>query len=91
MKFFPSIEPFAGSRRRMHPMADAMGDLISSYWAEDDPSDELYYPLEADEWVVTPRLNAATNRNFTFWQEYSGPINANGDAFGLTVCFPTTQ
>ncbi|ETS73430.1 hypothetical protein PFICI_15035 [Pestalotiopsis fici W106-1] len=84
---FPGIEPFAGSRRRSHELADALGQVKTSYWADilagaDDPDDMLEY-MAADEWVVIDRLNAATGKNFSSWAEYYGPLSENGDLFSL--------
>ncbi len=53
----------------------------------DENSDEdrpLKENLAANEWVIDDRLNAATNKNFTNWTEYQGPVNDNGDSFSLT-------
>lgn len=86
--FFPDLLPFAGSRRRIFPMANALGLATTDYWAaldENNDEDEiLKASLAADEWVITNRINAATGKNFTSWKEYQGPVNANGDTFSLT-------
>lgn len=86
--FFPDISPFAGSRRRSFPAANVIGSATTNYWADLDEDNEDDYILKsqlaADEWVITNRINAATGKNFTSWQEYQGPINANSDTFSLT-------
>jgi Peptidase family S41 len=85
-QFFPGIDPFAGSRRRSHQLANVLGGATTAYWNSLPVNDVHYVDLAADEWVVTDRLNAATGRNFTSWEEYYGPVADNGDAFSLTVC-----
>ncbi|KAF2036012.1 peptidase S41 family protein [Setomelanomma holmii] len=86
--FFPDLSPFAGSRRRSFPLANVIGSATTKYWDALDENNEDDYnfkaQLAADEWVITNRINAATGKNFTSWQEYQGPVNANGDAFSLT-------
>lgn len=87
--FFPDLLPFAGSRRRSFPTANAMGSAISNNWAALDGNNEeeqsLKHTLASDEWVITDRLNAATvGKNFTSWKEYQGPVSTNGDTFSLT-------
>lgn len=81
--FFPQIYPFAGSRRRKHGLADILGTSITEYWNDLGMNDKkLTY--EADEWVITDRLNAQTQQNFSSWAEYFNPkIKENGDFFSL--------
>jgi hypothetical protein len=85
--FFPDLLPFAGSRRRSFPTANAMGLATSKYWTalDEDREDEqsLKYTLASAEWVITDRINAATGKNFTRWEEYQGPVSANNDTFSL--------
>ncbi|KAF7532411.1 hypothetical protein G7054_g8000 [Neopestalotiopsis clavispora] len=84
---FPGVEPFAGSRRRSHELANALGSVTTTYWADlvagaDDPDDLISF-MAADEWVVVDRINAATGKNFSSWAEYYGPLAENGDQFSL--------
>jgi hypothetical protein len=85
--FFPDLLPFAGSRRRSFPTANAMGLATSKYSTalDEDREDEqsLKYTLASAEWVITDRINAATGKNFTRWEEYQGPVSANNDTFSL--------
>ncbi|KAI9657704.1 MAG: hypothetical protein M1821_002880 [Bathelium mastoideum] len=78
-QFFPTMDPFAGSRRRSHELANILGGAITDYF--DRSHDETY---SADEWVVTDRLNAETGQNFTSWGEYFGPLTYQADNFSLT-------
>ncbi|CAD6443262.1 9d2e7923-2f4f-4e57-b298-0044821c9a72 [Sclerotinia trifoliorum] len=80
-QFFPNIDPFAGSRMRAHASADVLGKTLTPYWDSLAEDDETKYVLAADEWVVTDRINADTNRNFTNWGEFFGPNLYNGDNF----------
>ncbi|KAH8732999.1 peptidase S41 family protein [Phaeosphaeriaceae sp. PMI808] len=86
--FFPDLLPFAGSRRRSFPVANAVGTTTTNHWSSLDEKDKASWALKqllaADEWVITNRINAATSKNFTSWKEYQGPIAANGDTFSLT-------
>ncbi|XP_014555933.1 hypothetical protein COCVIDRAFT_100919 [Bipolaris victoriae FI3] len=83
-RFFPNADPFAGSRRRNHHLGGIIGGAYTSYFDSLNPSDPDYEYLLAAEWVVTPRLNAATGQNFTSWAEYTGPVQEKGDSFSLT-------
>ncbi|KAL9086788.1 MAG: hypothetical protein Q9165_006935 [Trypethelium subeluteriae] len=78
-QFFPTIDPFAGSRRRSHDLANILGGAITGYF--DETQDETF---AADEWVITDRLNAVTGQNFSSWEEYFGPLAYQGDLFSLT-------
>ncbi|KAF7125987.1 hypothetical protein CNMCM5793_002346 [Aspergillus hiratsukae] len=90
--FFPSIEPFAGSRRRAHPMADALGATLTPYWENLTTNQGLYYRLLTNEWVVTSRLDADTGREFTSWDDYFGPAAAyDGDEFTKTERYNLTS
>ena len=84
-RFFPDVDPFAGSRRRSHELANVLGGATTGYWDSLSLDDAAYYNLAADEWVITDRLNADTGRNFTSWPEYFGPLTNHGDSFSLAV------
>ncbi|KAI9641314.1 hypothetical protein NHQ30_010116 [Ciborinia camelliae] len=83
-QFFPNIDPFVGSRMRAHSSADVLGKTLTPYWDSLAEDDETKYALAADEWVVTDRINADTNHNFTNWGEFFGPNLYNGDNFTNT-------
>jgi hypothetical protein len=85
-RFFPNVDPFAGSRRRDHYLGGIIGEAYTSYFNSLNPSDPSYDNFLATEWVVTSKLNAATGQNFTSWAEYRGPVLDKGDSFSLTVC-----
>ena len=87
-RFFPNVAPFAGSRRRNHHLGDIVGEAFTSYFDGLTADDPQYVDFLADEWVVTPRLNAAADRNFSSWTEYFGPVQDNDDSFSLTVSLP---
>ena len=85
-QFFPSIDPFSGSRLRAQPLADAVGNTFTTFFTSqpiDDPDE--YDELIADVWVSTVYLNAATGTNFTSWPEFFGPHPYNGDNFTTVV------
>ncbi|EMD87799.1 hypothetical protein COCC4DRAFT_199910 [Bipolaris maydis ATCC 48331] len=83
-RFFPDVDPYAGSRRRNQHLGGIIGEVYESYFNSLNPSDPDYDDFLADEFVVTPRLNAATGQNFTSWAEYTGPVLEKGDSFSLT-------
>lgn len=80
-QFFPNIDPFGGSRMRAHHSADVLGRTLTPYWDSLAEDDEAKYALASDEWVVTDRINAERERNFTNWEEFFGPNLFNGDNF----------
>ncbi|KAJ0421201.1 hypothetical protein BJY00DRAFT_282771 [Aspergillus carlsbadensis] len=80
--FFPSRNPFAGSRRRAHLMADALGNAITPYWEGLTQDQGDYNYLLTNEWVITNRLNAATGEEYTTWDDYFlSTATYNGDYF----------
>lgn len=84
-QFFPSIDPFSGSRLRAHPTADALGNTFTTYYTTTQDIDPGFYnELSADVWVAPVYLNAATGQNFTDWPEFFGPHAENGDLFTTT-------
>ncbi|OCL11266.1 hypothetical protein AOQ84DRAFT_386953 [Glonium stellatum] len=90
-RFFPDIDPFAGSRRRSHELANVLGEILTGYWDNLTTNDAEYSIYAANEWVITDRLNAATGRNFTSWSEYFGPIAVQDDLFSLTERYNTSS
>ncbi|TVY36957.1 Peptidase S41 family protein [Lachnellula subtilissima] len=83
-QFFPTQEPFGGSRMRATDPTNAMGDAITGYWETLDDSFDDYYDFYDDEWMALTRNNADTNDNFTSWAEFYGPHVFNGDSFTTT-------
>ncbi|KAB8226000.1 hypothetical protein BDV33DRAFT_229150 [Aspergillus novoparasiticus] len=80
--FFPSIKPWASSRRRVHPMANALGSVLTTYWQNLTMDHPEYDKLITNEWVVTGRLDQDTGRNFTSWDDFVGPTDHyRGDGF----------
>jgi hypothetical protein len=88
-RFFPDVDPeqfpFAGSRRRSQPLGNILGESYTAYIDSMVAEDAEYNGTVANEWAITPRLNAATKKNFTSWTEYYGPYQIHGDQFSLTV------
>jgi hypothetical protein len=66
-----------------------LGEAYTAYFDGMSPVDPKYNDTVSSEWVITSRLNAAANRNFSSWGEYTGPLHANSDSFTLTVNFWT--
>ncbi|EKG16094.1 Peptidase S41 [Macrophomina phaseolina MS6] len=94
-RFFPQADPYRGSRRRDHEMANTLGRVTTGFWDSLEPGtddyDNYYQLLASDEWVVTDRLNADTGANFTSWAEYYGPRTYHGDSFSLNERYNLTS
>lgn len=84
-QFFPQIDPYGGSWLRAHPPANIIGDTITTYWNNLTSDFDDFYALYNSEWVSSDRINAATNQNFTSWQQFFGPQQLNGDNFTTVV------
>ena len=82
-EFFPTIDPFGGSRLRAQATVDALGNTFTNYYDNTDPPhmDPPYEVLSASDWTATDRLNAATGQNFTSFSEFFGPHADHGDLF----------
>lgn len=83
-QFFPSIDPFAGSRLRAHPAANILGNTFTTYYNTQSLNDSFFYELSTSDWVATNYINAETGRNFTSWDQFFGPQEHNGDYFTAT-------
>ncbi|KAJ5744590.1 hypothetical protein N7533_009460 [Penicillium manginii] len=80
--FFPRNDVFAGSRRRMHPMADVLGYTLTNYWNNLTRDEEAYLRYFPNEWVISTRMNPDTEADYTSWDEYSeSPYSYNKDHF----------
>ena len=86
-QFFPTQEPYGGSRMRATKPTNAMGDAITGFWQTLDDSYADYYNFYDDEWMALTRLNADANHDFTSWNEFYGPHVFNGDSFTTTASF----
>jgi len=80
-RFFPNIDPYAGSRLRATSPANVMGQTLTSAFQDLSSTDDRYDQLVDSEWVATTRLNATTNQTFTSWPEFFGPSEIHGDYF----------
>ena len=86
LQFFPTVDPFGGSRLRAQPLVDVLGNTITNYYNTVQTSTYEYYGLlSANEWVATDRLDAETDQNFTSWAQFYGPHADNNDYFTTTV------
>jgi hypothetical protein len=77
-RFFFNNKPYTGSRIRSHELANTLGNTYSEWWDSLEVGGEgalnpLYTAMASSEWVVTNRINEASGKNFTNWNEYSGP------------------
>jgi hypothetical protein len=84
-QFFPTLEPFGGSRMRAFQATNAMGEAITGYWDQLTVNDTDYYDLVDGEWMASDLINAETGQNFSSWEEFYGPHLFNGDNFTTIV------
>lgn len=84
-QFFPTIDPYTGSRMRSHTAADILGTAYSQWWRSLNTDSAEYNDYSASEWVILNRINEATGREFSSWSEYFGPILERGDSFSQRV------
>ncbi|KAF2798053.1 hypothetical protein K505DRAFT_372009 [Melanomma pulvis-pyrius CBS 109.77] len=82
-RFFPDLDPEAQSRRRSHPLGNILGESYTSRFDNLTKDGANDIDTVANEWVITPRLNAATGQNFTSWAEYYSPVEENQDNFSV--------
>ncbi|KAL8709816.1 MAG: hypothetical protein Q9225_007391, partial [Loekoesia sp. 1 TL-2023] len=81
-QFFPSIDPFGGSRLRAHDTANVLGNTISNYYSSSNSTTQDLFAGSA--WTAGSFINADTGRNFSTWAELFGPHMYNGDYFTTT-------
>lgn len=84
IQLFPDTQPFLGSRLRANDLLNIAGEQLTDFWDSLDTTDPSYYTLATDDFVATDLINQATGQNFTSWQEFFGPVSANGDLFTAT-------
>ena len=82
-QFFPSTEPFSGSRLRVSDGADALGETYTQFWSSNygQLNDSYKFALIDIPWAVLDFINADTGRNFSSWGEFYGPYIDSRDAF----------
>ncbi|KAL3478326.1 hypothetical protein BJX99DRAFT_269322 [Aspergillus californicus] len=72
-------------RRRVHDMANAIGDTLSPFFEGLPDDSDLYYEWVTNEWAVVHRLDANTGRRFTSWDDMQGPAESyDSDLFTKT-------
>ncbi|KAL8932771.1 MAG: hypothetical protein Q9216_006686, partial [Gyalolechia sp. 2 TL-2023] len=81
-QFFPSVDPFGGSRLRAHDAANAIGNTISNDFSNSNSSIQDLFAGSA--WAAGTFINAETDRNFSSWAELYGPHMYNDDYFTTT-------
>lgn len=88
-ELFPGVDPFAGSQRRSHELANILGSATTHEYRElaagSEQDREVGSSLISDEWTIVTRLNAETSRNFSSWEEYQGPRRQLEDDMSLVV------
>ena len=70
---------------RAHQTANELGRILTANWSTLTPEDEEYNLESTNDWVITDRINPLTGQNFTTWEEFYGPLEANGDNFTNAV------
>ena len=88
--FFPTIDPYSGSRQRAHKTADVLGNTYTNYYISNSRvlNESFVDYLSQSHWVAPTFLNAATGQNFATWAEYFGPHGDRLDYFTTTVSSP---
>ncbi|KAK3988908.1 hypothetical protein QBC44DRAFT_381906 [Cladorrhinum sp. PSN332] len=75
-RFFPE-EPdtlpwsWAGSRRRSHPLGDLLGTELTDYWNSLDEDHPDKWDEAANEFIISAKVDARTNKTFSNWAQYS--------------------
>jgi hypothetical protein len=80
-QFFPNLEPNDASRQRSHELSNILGEAYTEWWSRPETNHVDNYQYAASEWIVTDRINVATGKNFSSWDEFYGPETDNGDTF----------
>ena len=85
--FFPSIDPYSGSRGRAHKTAEVLGNTYTNYYNTNSRTlnESFMDYLSANLWVAPNFLNAATGQAFETWAEYFGPHEDRLDYFTTIV------
>ncbi|CAI6333810.1 unnamed protein product [Periconia digitata] len=95
-RLFNGLEPYTGSRIRSHEAANILGTAYSEWWKSLETDGTAanasdYQNLADNEWVIHNRINPETGRNYSSWQEYFGPVQANGDNFSRQQLYNLTD
>ncbi|KAL8665065.1 MAG: hypothetical protein Q9168_007786, partial [Polycauliona sp. 1 TL-2023] len=83
-QFFPSVDPFGGSRLRAHDAANVLGNTFSAYFESQSSNSTETDSFAGNVWTAQGYINAETGRNFSSWAELYGPHQYNGDFFTTT-------
>ncbi|KAL8780137.1 MAG: hypothetical protein Q9213_006621 [Squamulea squamosa] len=83
-KFFPSVDPFGGSRLRAHETANVLGNTFSAYFDNQRSNTTETDQFAGSPWTAQGYFNAETGQNFSSWPELYGPHQYNGDLFTTT-------
>ncbi|KAL8825601.1 MAG: hypothetical protein Q9170_007732 [Blastenia crenularia] len=81
-QFFPSVDPFGGSRLRAHDTANVLGNTISNDFGSSNATTRDLFAGSA--WAAGTFINAETGQNFSSWAELFGPHLYNDDYFTTT-------
>jgi len=80
-QFFPNLEPNGASRQRSHEWSNSLGQAYTEWWSRSGQDQTENYNWASSEWIVTNRINAATGKLFSSWDEFYGPDVSNEDKF----------
>ena len=80
-QFFPSKEPFGGSRLRSSAYSNALGNTFTKYQSRDTLSPADAAALIDTPWAILDYVDAGTRINFTSWSDFYGPREDRRDFF----------
>ncbi|KAI4676907.1 uncharacterized protein J4E84_009207 [Alternaria hordeiaustralica] len=80
-QFFPNLEPNGASRQRSHELSNRLGSAYTEWWEHSGHDQTENYNWASSEWIVTNRINTATGKTFSSWDEFYGPEISDGDKF----------
>ena len=84
------MTPFFGSRMRAHTIVNILGQGFTQFYQSPTSPPDVREQAISSPWVATVRINAATGRTFSSWDEVSQHYTQKKDLFTITVCINLT-
>ncbi|KAF2104962.1 hypothetical protein NA57DRAFT_51752 [Rhizodiscina lignyota] len=82
-QLFPQEKVISPRRFRIHPLADALGQVNSALGSVDssEPSGPNFFLDQAAPFNFEDYVNSPSGKPFNSWSELSGPVTVHGDNF----------